>query len=193
MKDKFLNYFSRNWSLTNEEQIAIVESMQTKTFRKGTIILKAGQLALNTYFILDGCVREFVAPDDEEKTTNFFTEEQWIISPNNLSTNERSIHNWVCVEDTTVVVGNEEAAQKLFNQFPKIETISRSIMEAAFIEQKKALTTFMTDTPEQRYLKLLKERPSLVQRVPQYYLASYIGIKPESLSRIRKRIANQKD
>ena len=63
-------------------------------------------------------------------------------------------------------------------------------MEAAFAGQKEALASYYTDSPEQRYLKLMKSRPGLLQRIPQYHLASYIGVKPESLSRIRKRIAS---
>lgn len=63
-------------------------------------------------------------------------------------------------------------------------------MEAVFAEQKEALRSYYTDSPEQRYRKLLKSKPGLVQRIHQYHLASYIGIKPESLSRIRKRISS---
>ncbi|MEZ4949871.1 MAG: hypothetical protein R2784_10850 [Saprospiraceae bacterium] len=93
------------------------------------------------------------------------------------------------MEDTTVVEGDEKQAQELFKNFPRFETISRTIMEAAFAEQRDALNSYYTDSPEQRYLKLLNSRPDLFQRIPQYHLASYIGVKPESLSRIRKRLA----
>lgn len=192
MENKFVDYFQKISSLSQEESEAIAESMKTKTFKKGDFLLKEGQTSANTYFILEGCVREYILTDGEEKTTNFFTEDQWAISLNGFTPENAATHNWVCVEDTTVVVGDEEQAQAIFKRFPRFETISRTIMEAAFAEQREALASYYTDSPEQRYLKLQKSRPGLLQRIPQYHLASYIGVKPESLSRIRKRIASDK-
>ncbi len=193
MHEKFINYFSKISPLSKEESEAVVENMQTKTFKSGDHLLKEGQISSNTYFVLEGCIREYILSDGEEKTTNFFSEEQWAISLNSLSPSGSANHNWVCIEETIVVVGNEQQARKLFERFPRFETISRTIIEAAFAEQKEALTSYYTDSPEQRYLKLLKSRPQLVQRIPQYQIASYIGVKPESLSRIRKRIASSSD
>lgn len=192
MKEKFISYFSRISPLTAEEANGIANSMRTKTFKKGDYLLREGQFSASTYFILEGCLREYILTDGEEQTTNFFTEEEWAISLNSFTPQSAAKHNWVCVEDTTVVEGDEQQAQDLFKRFPRFETISRSIMESAFAAQREALASYYTDTPEQRYLKLLKNRPTLLQRVPQYQLASYIGVKPESLSRIRKRIASGK-
>ncbi len=188
MHHKFVQYFSRISPLSEAESKAIEENMVVKTFKKGAYLLKEGQISVDTYFILEGCIREFIVTDGEEKTTNFFTEEQWVISLNNFGPQSPTSHNLICVEDTIVSVGNERLAQVLFKQFPRFETISRAIVEADFAEQKKLLTSYLTDSPEQRYLKLLESRPDLFQRVPQYQLASYIGVKPESLSRIRKRV-----
>lgn len=193
MVNKFINYFSRISPLSQAEADGIAQSMQTKAFKKGDYLLREGQGSASTYFILEGCIREYILSDGEEKTTNFFTEEQWAIPLNNFIPQKPATHNWVCVEDTTVVVGDEQQAQALFKRFPRFETISRTIMEAAFAEQKEALTSYYTDSPEQRYLKLLTSRPGLINRIPQYHLASYIGVKPESLSRIRKRLAEEKD
>ena len=189
MRDKFINYFSKISALTAEESEGIAESMKVKTFKKGDFLLREGQVSANTYFVLEGLVREYILTDGEEKTTNFIGEEEWAISLSSLSTEQASNHFWICMEDTTVVVGDEQQAQELFKKFPRFETISRKIMEKSMAEQKEALTSYYSDSPEQRYLKLLKSRPTLIQRVPQYHLASYIGVKPESLSRIRKRIA----
>ena len=193
MDNKFVNYFSKISPLSQEEAEGITQSMRTKSYKKGDFILKEGQISINTYFVLQGCIREYILIDGEEKTTNFFTEEQWAISLNGFTPQNPAKHNWVCAEDTTVVVGDEQQAQDLFKRFPRFETISRAIMEAAFAEQKESLASYYTDSPEQRYLKLIRSRPGLVQRVPQYHLASYIGVKPESLSRIRKRIASNNE
>ena len=191
MDNKFVNYFSKISPLSAEEAAAIEASMRVETFKKGTLLLREGQISMNTYFIMEGCLREYILSDGEEKTTNFFTEEQWVISLSNFTAPTPSMHNLVCAEDTTVSIGNEREAQEMFKRFPRFETISRAVVEAAFAEQKQALTAYLTDSPEQRYLKLLNTRPDLFQRIPQYQLASYLGVKPESLSRIRKRL-NQK-
>lgn len=188
MSHPFVNYFHKISPLTAEEAQGIEASMRVETFRKGTQLLKEGQTSIDTYFILKGCIREYLIVDGEEKTTNFFTEEQWVISLNNFGPQATSSHYLSCVEDTSVCAGNEKEAQEMFKRFPRFETISRAVMEDYFASQKKLMTSYLTDSPEQRYLNLLKTRPDLFQRIPQYQLASYIGVKPESLSRIRKRI-----
>ena len=193
MNNKFVNYFSNISPLSEAEANAIEENMVVRHFKKGNFLLKEGQISIDTYFIIEGCIREFTNIDGEEKTTNFFTEEQWVISINNFSSKTPSETNLVCVEDTTVSIGNEVQAQAMFKNFPRFETISRAIVEAEFAEQKKQLNSYITDSPEERYLKLLKSRPDIFQRVPQYHIASYLGVKPESLSRIRKRITLHDD
>lgn len=186
--NKLIAYFSRISPLSDEEARAIEKSMSPKIFKKGAVLLKEGEISVDTYFVLEGCIRQYLIVDGEEKTTNFFTEGQWVISATSLLQHEPSAHALVCAEDCTLVVGNEQAAQEMFTTFPRFETIARAVMETAFAEQQKAMTSHLTDTPEQRYLKLQKTRPDLFQRVPQYQIASYLGVKPESLSRIRKRL-----
>jgi len=106
--------------------------MQTRKFKKGDFLIKEGQYSTMTYFILEGFVRECILTDGEEKSTNFFTEDQWAISLNTFTPDKAAKHNWVCVEDTIVVVGDEEQGQALFKRFALFETISRTIMEAVF-------------------------------------------------------------
>ena len=188
MENKIVKYFSKITTLNQDEAKALEEGMVVTNLKKNTFLIKEGQTSIDTYFILEGCLRQYCVIDGEEKTTNFFTEGQWVISLNGLTQNTPSFHNLVCMEETSLVIGNEQKAQELFKKFPRFETLARVVVEKSFAEQQQLMTSYHTDTPEQRYLKLLKSRPDLFQKVSQYHMASYIGVKPESLSRIRKRI-----
>jgi CRP-like cAMP-binding protein len=191
MDNKLLNYFSRIMPLSQEEIEAIVATMTIQKYPKGKILLKEGQISNEVYFVLEGCVRQYFMVDGEEKTNNFFTDEQWVISMQSFGEQTPSKHFVDCCLDSTLVVGNRQKEEELYKKFPKFETISRKVMEKVFAEQQEILASYTTDTPEERYLKLLKSRPDLFQKIPQYHIASYIGVKPESLSRIRKRIAQK--
>ncbi len=188
MDNKLINYFLRITNLSVNELNVLIESMVIKEYPKGSFLVKEGQFYTDTYFVLEGCIRQFKIIDGNDITTNFFTEEQWIISNELTEIKSQSDYNLQCIEDSSVVIGNEQKAQEIFKQFPHLEIISRKIMETVFLEQQRFLTTYITDKPEQRYLNLLKSRPDIFQRVPQYDIATYIGVKPESLSRIRKKL-----
>ncbi len=188
MDNKLLSYFQRIMPLSDEEIKAIVETMNIQQYKKGSILLTEGQVSTEVYFVLEGCVRQYYLVEGEEKTTNFFTEEQWVISLNSFNQNVASNHYLACSEDSSLVVGNSKKAEDLYKRFPKLETVSRKVMEKVFAEQQEIMGAYFTDNPEQRYLKLLKSRPELFQKIPQYQIASYVGVKPESLSRIRKRL-----
>jgi CRP-like cAMP-binding protein len=191
MKNRLINYFLKFTTLTAEETKALTDSMVIKKIRKGEFLIKEGQRNKDTYFVLSGLIRQFKLANGEELTTNFFNDGQWIISLTSFTDNPIADSYLISEEPSLVVIGNEEKAQEIFKNFPRLETTSRAVMETVFSEQQKTLTSYLTEIPEQRYLRLLNERPDIFQRVPQYQIASYIGVKPESLSRIRKRIANK--
>ena len=191
MENKFLEYFSRFRPLTDEESAAIIHDICIERFKKGTVLLRDGQISKDVYFVLKGCVRQYLISDGDEKNTDFFTEEEWVLTTVNYTDNIPATYYLSCLEDCILVVGNSENDKKLYQNFPELEALARSIMEKEIIKYKETLVSYITDSPEQRYVKLLRNRPELIQRVPQHHLASYLGIKPESLSRIRKRIFNK--
>jgi CRP-like cAMP-binding protein len=162
--------------------------MVIKHYTKNDFLVKEGQYSDDTYFVLSGCVKQYKTFDGNDISTNFYTEGQWIISLENFDGKTPFLYNLICLEDTAVVIGNEEKAQALFKEFPRFEKVSRQVMESVLKEQQHSMASYITYKPEQRYLKLLAQRPDVFQRVPQYDIASYIGVKPESLSRIRKKL-----
>jgi CRP-like cAMP-binding protein len=191
MENKLIAYFSKFSTFSESELQALKDSMVIKSYEKGSFLSKEGQANTSTYFVLSGLVRQYRLIDGEEVTTGFYTEGQWIISLTGFTEDTIASDYLVCDEETSVVIGNEEKAQKLFHDFPRFETISRAVMETVFAEQHKTMTHHLRASPEEKYVRLLETRPDLAQRVPQYQLASYIGVKPESLSRIRKRMAQK--
>ncbi|MCB0628610.1 MAG: Crp/Fnr family transcriptional regulator [Saprospiraceae bacterium] len=174
--------------LTEEEESAIEKSFPIRTFEKGTYLLKEGQIAKDAYYVISGCIREYELLDGDEKTTSFFTEDQSVANFYSMANQAPSRVNFVCAEDTTVAVLNAEKESELYRKFPRFETFCRTGMEQMMGTRQEQLADLITLKPEQRYRKLLEQRPELLNRVPQYHLASYLGIQPETLSRIRKRI-----
>lgn len=177
--------------LSDEEVMAIDETMCVQHYKKGDILLRADQVSSETYFVLDGIVRQYYLVDGIEKTSGFFVDEQWVVSINNINHQTPSNQYLECCIDCRLLVGNSTKGEDLYRRFPNLEYISRKLMEKIFTEQQEKLEAFAISTPLIRYQNLLQSRPDLIQRIPQYQIASYIGVTPESLSRIRKRISQK--
>jgi CRP-like cAMP-binding protein len=189
MPNRIVSYFNRIEPLTDKEKEAILDGIKVVQFKKGEFLIKAGQYLRQTYFVLEGCVRQYFIVDGIEKTTNFFVEDQWILStgdPNDVKPSNFSLR---FIENTLLVVGDEERSKALLSQFPKFQDLSRRAIQNEYDRQRELSELLITKTPEQRYSYILERQPGLIDRIPLYHLASYIGITPESLSRIRKRLA----
>jgi len=177
-----LNLFSES------EVDEAVNLLSIQSYKKGDHVLKEGQYAAKSYSVISGCVRQYYLVDGEEKTTFFYTEGESIYSPNSTSERIPSKYFLTCVEYTTLSVLSLENQEEMYKRFPILEALSRNSLQKELVNYQEMLATYITTTPEERYLNLLKFRPELLNRVPQYQLASYLGVTPESLSRIRKRI-----
>lgn len=188
IRQGMIDCMSGSHVLRDEEIRFVLDSVSVKHFKKGTILLQEGQIPTACYCNYQGCVRQFYLKDGEEKTTFFYTEGQPIATITSEVLRKPAKFYLECVEDTFLTVMPYECESELFRRFPKFEAYGRLDMERRLIEYQEMLAAYITTTPEERYLNVLKDRPDLVHRVPQYQLASYLGIKPESLSRIRKRI-----
>lgn len=184
-------FISKYITLSEDEKNAIVSLDVFRSFKKGTVLLKEGENSEDGYFVLKGCLRTYYMIDGEEKTTAFHTEMEGI-TPHSVINKVPSEYYIACVEDSLVTVANPDMEVEMFTKFPKFETLCRILSEELLAKKQIDFDQFKTSSPEQRYLNLLQNRPDLIQRVPQYQLASFLGIKPQSLSRLRARILEKK-
>ena len=125
--------------------------------------------------------------DGEEKTTAFYTEMEALTPPCVVSKTP-SEYYISCTEDTILSVSNVDMEEEVNRKFPKFDIMCRVLSEELLAKQRIDFDEFKTSSPEQRYLNLLQNRPDLIQRVPQHQLASFLGMKPQSLSRLRARV-----
>ncbi|MGX5858429.1 Crp/Fnr family transcriptional regulator [Dyadobacter jiangsuensis] len=187
MHDLLFDFISKYISLTDEEKGAIVSLDIFHSVKKGITLLKEGQKSQESYFVLKGCIRVYYIKAGEEKTTAFYTEMD-ALTPHCVISKTPSDYFISCVEDSILLISNADMEAEINSKFPKFETMCRMLSEELLAKQQIDFDEFKTSSPEQRYLNLLQNRPDLVQRVPQHQLASYLGIKPQSLSRVRARI-----
>lgn len=187
MKNEILKYLSKYIPITEELEQELSKIEFIKFFTKGTILLEEGKISNECYFIIKGCIRSFYNKDGEEKTTEFYSEEQAVV-PSAYGNKIPSKYYLECIEDTIAGVGTPELETEIYQKFPQIESLNRALGEVIMAKYQDTFAEFKMASPEERYLALLKNRPDIIQRVPQHQIASYLGIKPESLSRIRKRI-----
>ncbi len=173
-----------------DKEIALIrELIPIRMVKKDTLLLEEGKVSKEFYFILTGSARLFYLNDTVEKTAFFYFESQFVSSYESFTKQSPAKHNLQTCEDSTLAVISTETAHQLLNAFPKFESLARIMMEEELIIYQDIISSFITMNAEQRYLNLLNSNPLILQRIPQHQLATYLGVSPETLSRIRKRIA----
>ncbi|MEL6853009.1 MAG: Crp/Fnr family transcriptional regulator, partial [Bacteroidota bacterium] len=137
MAHPILAYFNQFMALTPAEEQAIMQSLVEQRFPKGHVLLEAGQVAMDTYFVVEGFIRQYYMVDGEEKTTHFYGEGQWVFSNNSYVEKQVAPYFLVCMEGSTLVVGKEESGQALLESFPRFQDLSRIMLEQEILRQQK--------------------------------------------------------
>ncbi len=187
MNTDLISYLSRYMPITEELADVLGKSSFVQSFRKGTVLLREGDPARKGYFILKGCIRSYALKNGEDKTIDFFIEEEAVI-PIGYGTDVLSAHFLECLEDTAAVVSTPDQEEKALSLYPQLKAVCLAMSEIMAKKLQENLARYKTSTPEERYRDMIEKRPDLLQRIPQYQIASYLGVQPETLSRIRKRL-----
>ena len=187
LKEKVRAIVSQIEILTKDEVETIVDITIVDSFTKGTILLKEGQIPTKCYMVLEGCIREYQIIDGEEKSTAFYTEGESCTSYVNNGRDASSNHYWECAEDCILTISHQNFEDQLRTAIPRLDVIISQVALEKLNNAKDEWSDFISSSPEERYLNLLQNRPNLLNRIPHHQIASYLGMKPQSLSRIRKR------
>lgn len=175
--------------LSTEEESILLDLFHPKTYKKGDHLLSEGELCRYITFIETGLVRYYIRKDGEERTNYFNKEGEFVCDYTSFLPKTPTLVNIQALEDCTVWIVSFEGIQQFYKKVTHGERFGRLAIEAVFVSMVAQIASLYTDPPETRYRNFLLNYPGIVQRIPQYYIASYVGVKPQSLSRIRKRLS----
>jgi CRP-like cAMP-binding protein len=154
-----------------------------------TVLLREGEVSRKMYMVNEGCLRAWHNNDGKDVTTQFFFENEGVSSMESFFTGEPSILTIESIEPSTIDIITKGGFQKLFKEIPDLQVFMNELLLKRLMHYAKLFFSRIKDNPAQRYDDLIKNYPKILQRVPQHYIASYLGITPVSLSRIRNRAA----
>lgn len=183
-------FLSKYVTISKSLEKDILNHCKIKQFKKNSIILNEGQIANECFFLLKGCMKKYFLKDGEEKITAFYTEGH-AVTPSSYTNKLPSKYFISTLENTIVLHGNPDAEEEIYKEHPQLESLTRMLTEKIMVNKSDEFDFWVSNSAEVRYQLLVEKRPELIQRIPQYQLANYLGIKAQSLSRIRKRLADQ--
>jgi len=181
----FKSYLVDKFSFSSSEIDLILDCFSQKIIKKKEFFLQAGKVCKTIGFIESGSFIFFENVDGEEKICDFAFENDWLAQYKSLLSKQPSEVNIQAIENATILSMNMDKMNALVNQLPKVGTIRTTLAEEYFTLSTQRASNLTNLDAKNRYEALLKECPDIHQRIPQYYIASYLGIKPQSLSRIR--------
>lgn len=173
---------------TDEEWKAHRDCLTRRFLRKGELLVSEGQVVNNVSFINKGSFRVFKAINGQDLTKHFFFANEYATEYISFLTRKPSDICVKALEDAELIELHYDKVQALYEQYPVWQKYGRLMAEHLFIVLAERTHRLLYHTPEENYLHLLESRPDIIERIPQQYIASYLGIQPESLSRIRKRL-----
>lgn len=175
-------------SLNDNELLLLKNAIEKRTYKKNDVFFTEGKISNEIYFVEKGCVRLFYNAEGNDKTAFFYTDGQFICAGQSYTYNIPAIENYQVIEQTEIFVFTKKKSEELLDKAPKFEIIARIATENELITCKKVIASFVTKSAEERYTDLLNTQGELFQRVPQQYIASFLGVSPETLSRIKRRV-----
>jgi len=167
------------------------ELFDAKKVKSRTVLLKEGEIAKKIFIIKDGCLRMWQNHEGKEITFQFFFEGEMVASIESLRSGHPGVSNIETLEPSMLFVLNKKNFELLLNKEPGLKNFMMETAFKRFSHYSRLYLSFLKNNPVERYKELLRNEPRIIQRIPQHYIASYLGITPVSLSRIRNKIRKE--
>jgi CRP-like cAMP-binding protein len=190
MINSLLNSMQNVITLSPAEVGTVTSLFKEKTYKKGEFFLEEGRICKQVGFVAKGLLRYYINHDGEEKTYGFSQENNFVCNYESFLSQKPSSKIIQALEDSVLFVISHGDLQLFYTNVRNGERFGRIAIEAVFLQMLKDLSSFYTESPELRYERFLNNHSNLLQRISQYHIASFVGVKPQSLSRIRKRISS---
>ncbi len=191
-QEALLNYVNRIVPLTPEEEKILLSRVRTRKYLKGQYMVQQGDVCTFSAFVFRGCSKTFyLDPEGNEHVIMFSIEDWWTSDLASFSTQTPSDFNVQCLENTEVVLFPYETHELLLAEVPKLERFFRKIIERALVASQKRIVRNLSMPARDRYLYFRQQYPKIEQRVPQYLIASYLGITKEFLSKIKSQLIQE--
>lgn len=192
MYSVFFESFNKKVPLTPAEEEAIKKYLSPKKLRKKQYLLQESDVCKAIAFIERGALKAYSTDENGNEHIIQFGLEGWIISDlYSFLTGEPATYNIDAIEDAELILINKSAHEELLRTVPKYETFTRLNITGAYLAMQRRLTSIISSTLEERYETFMSVYPEIARRVPQHMIASYMGLTPETLSRIRRRISSK--
>jgi len=192
MYELFFKSLNEKIALTDEEEEIIKSYLTPKKLRKKQYLLQAGDVCKAIAFVEKGTLRAYSTDEKGNEHIIQFALEGWTIGDMySFMTGEPALYHIDALEDSELVLISKTAQDEILNRVPKYETYTRMQLTGAYMAMQKRLTSMISLSVEERYKHFISVYPDIAQRVPQHMIASYMGLKPETLSRVRRKIASK--
>ena len=186
---QILENISKIVTLTPQEQALFLSNVETKNYKAKTILLNAGEICKHSYFVNSGLLRSFNINDNiVEHVLQFACEGWWIGDMYSLLSQKPGNLFIEVMEDSEVVLLSKENQEKLYTEIPKLERFFRILTENSLVANQERLMDSLSLTAEERFEKFCKKYPTLILKVPQKQIASYIGVTPEFFSKMKSKL-----
>ena len=187
--DLLLNSIAKHVELTEKEKDLVLSLVSYDEFKAKSILLKPGEIALETYFVLDGMIRSYTVDTNGVEHVLSFAAPNWFITDMySLFSNKPAQQYLAVISDAKVYRLSKENQEKLYELVPKMERFFRILIENSVIAHQQRLIDNLSLTAEDRYEKFCKKYPDFIQCIPQKHIASYIGVTPEFFSKMKARL-----